>query len=88
MTKRQKQPLGWHEWDKVHDPSGFVVIEPYAFDRVEEYNDPQDVQDMFEECGVEEAVLMLNREYLIRHDKYALDLIKRGSMTILRRAEP
>lgn len=88
MKKPKKnQQLGWTEWDKVRDPTGFVDIEPYAFDRVEAYKDPQDVQDMFDEYGVEATVLMINREYLIRHDKYALELIKTENMTILRRAE-
>lgn len=82
--KSKKKPLGWMEWDKVRDPTGFVDIEPYAFDRVEAYKDPQDVQDMFDEYGVEETVLRINREYLIRHDKYALELVELKNMTILR----
>lgn len=84
----KKRELGWLEWDKVRDPTGFVDIEPYTFDRVEAYKDPQDVQDMFNKYGIEESVLRINREYLIRHDKYALDLIKTRNMTILRRADP
>lgn len=85
--KFKKNSLGWNDWDKVRDPTGFVDIEPYAFDRVEAYKDPQDVQDMFDEYGVETTVLMINREYLIRHNKYALELINAEGMTILRRAE-
>ncbi len=45
------------EWDKVRDPAGFVGIGPYAFGRVETHKDPQDVQDMFDEYGVEAMVL-------------------------------
>jgi hypothetical protein len=79
--------LGWHDWDKIRDPANTVEIEPYAFDRVEKYKDPQDVQDMFNKYGVEETVLRINREYLIRHDRYALELIKIRNYTILRRAD-
>ena len=85
--KFKNNPLGWNDWDKVRDPTGFVDIEPYAFDRIEAYKDPQDVQDMFDEHGVESAVLMINREYLIRHNRYALELVVGNGMTILRCAE-
>ena len=86
--KHKKAQLGWLEWHKVHDPKNLITIEPYAFDRVEAYKDPQDVQDMFEEYGVEETVLRINREYLIRHDRYALELIEYEGITILCRVEP
>ena len=86
MKSNNKQ-LGWLDWHKVHDPTGFVDIEPDAFDRVEAYKDPQDVQDMFNELGVEGATLIINREYLIRYSRYALELVKIGNMTVLRKAK-
>ena len=84
----KKDELGWEEWHKIRDPTGFIDIEPYAFDRVEKYHYPQEIQDMFDKYGVEETVLRINREYLIRHDRYALELVKGRNMTILRRGKP
>ncbi|MFZ2126436.1 MAG: hypothetical protein WAV04_02890 [Candidatus Microsaccharimonas sp.] len=86
--KIKKEELGWEDWHKIRDPTGFIDIEPYAFDRVEGYHYPQEIQDMFDKYGVEETVLRINREYLIRHDRYALELVKGRHMTILRRARP
>lgn len=80
----QSDFLGIFDWHKVKDPKGKTRIEYGAFDRVEEYWDPRDVQDYFDEMGVEHAILYMNREYLIRHDKYAIELIKDGDFKILR----
>ena len=82
--KSKRQEIGWNDWDKVRDPVGFIDIDPYAFDHVVSYKDPRDIQDMFDEYGVEETVLRINREYLIRHNSYALELVKVNNMTILR----
>lgn len=86
--KAKKQPLGWHDWDKIRDPDGMIEIDFDAFDRVEDIYDPQDIQDMFDEDGIEESVMHINREYLIRHDKYALELVDAGKLTILRKVKP
>lgn len=80
--------LGWNDWDEIRDPSGMIDIEPYTFDRIEKYKEPQDVQDMFDEYGVEEAVLRINREYLIRHGRYAIEIVDVGNARILRKAKP
>ena len=76
--------LGIFDWPKVKDPKNEIQIEYAAFDRIEEHWDQQDVQDLFDELGVRNAVMYLNREYLIRHDKYALELDDEN--LILRRA--
>jgi hypothetical protein len=81
----KKQELGWNDWDKICDPTGFIDIAPYSFDRVEKIKDPQDIQDTFDKYGVEQTVLLINREYLVRHDKYALEIAKLGKVTILRK---
>lgn len=83
-----KTSLEWNDYAGIRDPAGFIDIEPYAFDCVEAYKDPQDIQDMFDKHGVETSVLLINREYLIRHDKYALEIVKLGKVTLLRRARP
>ena len=81
------QELGWLDWHKVHDPEHKIDIEPDAFDRLEKYFDPQDIQEMFDEYGTEEAILRINREFLIRHDKYALEMVKIGQNKLLKKAE-
>ena len=85
--KKITEELGWLEWDKIQDPATEIDIEPYAFDRVEKYHDPQDVQDMFNEYGVRESVLRMNREYLIRNDKYALEIVESRYSALLRCAK-
>ncbi len=87
MKKSSKTMLGWNDYDKIRDPAGNVDIELYAFDRVEAYKEPQDIQDMFDKYGVETSVLMMNREYLIRHNKYALEIVRSRAVTLLRRVQ-
>ncbi len=77
--------LGIFDWNKIYDPKKEVIFEFDAFDRIEEYNDPQDVQDMFDEYGVEDAIKYINREYLARHGNYAAELVVEGGHKTLRR---
>lgn len=84
MTKKKVEFLGLFDWAKIRDKRKRVEIDPFAFERVEEFMDPQDVQDYFDEYGIEEAVMRINREHLIRYGKYALELDRGEGFTILR----
>ena len=70
--------LGMFAWNELRYKKVKILSDIDTFDVVEMIYDPQDVQDLIDEHGLSDAVLYINRECLIKSNRYGLELNMEG----------